>query len=513
MTDPGHRSSHIDGTTQTVRAHRTEPRPEHVNVLIVGAGLSGIAAAHYVQTECPWATYAILEARDALGGTWDLFRYPGIRSDSDMFTFGYSFRPWQRTEAIATGDTILNYLNETATDEGIDRHIRYSQRVVAADWSTEAARWIVGVECGETGQTTSLTCDFYISCTGYYRYDHGYQPDFPGRDTFQGTFVHPQQWPQDLDVSNQKIVVIGSGATAVTLVPTLARQAAHVTMLQRSPTYVASVPRINPIAAAIRRVTPDRFQDGAVRWSAALNSQGFYQLSRRSPGLVKGLLRRAAKRQLPSGYDVERHFTPDYNPWDQRMCIVPDGDLFKAIRSGSASVVTDTIVSLTPTGIALDSGEHLDADIIVSATGLELLFLGGSQLSVDGTPVHVPDRLTYKGMMLEGVPNFALIIGYTNASWTLKAELTCRYVTRVLNKLKATGKRQCTPVNSDLAVERLPLLGLASGYIQRGADLMPKQGSRAPWLVHQSYLRDYVTMRRSNLEDGVLRFQNPGHFE
>lgn len=482
---------------------------EHVDVLIVGAGLSGIAAAHYVQTECPWASYAIVEARGSLGGTWDLFRYPGIRSDSDMFTFGYSFRPWQRPEAMAAGDTILTYLKETAAQEGIDRHIRYGMRVVSADWSTDNARWTVTLDDATSDQPVTLSCSFYFSCTGYYRYDHGYQPDFPGQDSFDGAFVHPQQWPLDLEFADKKIVVIGSGATAVTLVPSLAQQAAHVTMLQRSPTYVAAVPRTNPMAGAIRKVVPRRFRDSAVRWGAALSSQGFYQLSRRRPTLVKRILRRGAQRRLPVGYDVDRHFTPDYNPWDQRVCVVPDGDLFRAIRRGEASVVTDAITTFTSTGIALASGEHLDADIIVSATGLELLFLGGSELSVDGTPVRVPERLTYKGMMLEGVPNFALVIGYTNASWTLKAELTCRYVTRLLNHLHRNKLAQCVPINADPSLQEQPLLSLASGYIERAADRMPKQGSRAPWLVRQSYLRDYFTMKRARIDDGVMRFSRP----
>ena len=482
---------------------------EHLDVLIVGAGLSGIAAAHYVRTDCPWASYAVLEAREALGGTWDLFRYPGIRSDSDMFTFGYSFRPWKRPEAIAKGETILAYLQETASEEGIDRHIRFDTRVIAADWSTEDARWSVTVEDTVSGERTTLTCSFYINCTGYYRYDHGYQPDFPGRDAYQGTFIHPQHWLEGLDVDGKTVVVIGSGATAVTLVPALARRAAHVTMLQRSPTYIASVPSTNPIASRLRKILPSRYRDGGVRWALALSSQGFYQLSQRRPDLVKRMLRRGIERQLPDGYDIDRHFAPSYDPWDQRLCTVPDGDLFGALRDGSTSVITDTIDTFTATGIRLRSGQHLDADIVVSATGLDLLFLGGTELSVDGVPVKVTDRLTYKGMMLEGVPNLALVIGYTNASWTLKAELTCGYTTRLLNHLRDTGLRQCTPVNDDPSLADQPLLGLASGYIQRAADRMPKQGSKAPWLVHQSYLRDYRAMKRSDLNDRVMQFTNP----
>jgi cation diffusion facilitator CzcD-associated flavoprotein CzcO len=484
-------------------------RPEHLDVLIIGAGLSGIAAAHYVRTDCPWASFAVLEARSALGGTWDLFRYPGIRSDSDMYTLGYSFRPWKRPEAIAEGGAILDYLNETAAEEGIDRHIRFDTKVVSADWNSADAHWTVTVEDAATGQQSALTCNFYLSCTGYYRYDHGYEPEFPGRERFAGPFVHPQHWPEDLDAAGKRVVVIGSGATAVTLVPALARLGASVTMLQRSPTYIASVPQRNPLAALLRKTLPARRQDAAIRWAIALGGQGFYRLSKRRPEVVKKILRRRLERELPPGYDVDRHFTPRYNPWDERLCAVPDGDLFAAISDGSATVVTDTIDSITSTGIALQSGAHLDADIIVSATGLDLLFLGGAQLSVDGTPVNPPDHLVYKGMMLEGVPNLAVVVGYTNASWTLKAELTCEYVARILNHLRGSGTRQCAPVNTDQTVTRQPLLGLASGYMMRAADRMPAQGSKAPWLVHQSYLGDYRAMKRSEVSDGVLQFTTP----
>ncbi len=500
MSRNGTGSAAINGTGQ----------PEHFDVLIIGAGLSGIAAAHYVRADCPWASFAVLEARSALGGTWDLFRYPGIRSDSDMYTLGYSFRPWKRPEAIAEGGAILDYLNETAAEEGIDRHIRFDTKVVSADWSTEDARWTVTVENTATGKRSALTCNFYLSCTGYYRYDHGYEPEFPGRDSFEGQFVHPQLWPEDLDAAGKRVVVIGSGATAVTLVPALAGLGAKVTMLQRSPTYIASVPQKNPLATLIRKILPASRQDAAIRWAVAFSTQGFYRLSRRRPELVKKILRRRLERELPADYDVDRHFTPRYNPWDERLCAVPDGDLFAAITDGSATVATDTIASITPAGIQLDSGAHLDADIIVSATGLDLLFLGGAELSVDGIPVNPPDHLVYKGMMLQGVPNLAVVIGYTNASWTLKAELTCEYVARILNHLHHhSGTRQCAPVNTDQTVTRQPLLGLASGYMKRAAERMPAQGSKAPWLVHQSYLGDYRAMKRSEVSDGVLQFTNP----
>ena len=477
---------------------------EHVDVLIVGAGLSGIGAAHHLQTACPWASFAIFEARDAIGGTWDLFRYPGIRSDSDMYTLGYSFRPWSGEKAIADGDSILQYIRDTAAESGIDQEIRFEHRIVRADWSSVDARWTVTAERADTGETVVLTCGFLFSCTGYYRYDHGYQPDFAGMDRFGGTILHPQAWPADLDVSGKRVVVIGSGATAVTLVPEMAKRAAHVTMLQRSPSYVASVPSTNPAAHLLHRVLPARWADPAIRWMLALGTQALFQVSKRWPGVVKRKLRKRLERELPSGYDIDTHFTPRYDPWDQRLCAVPDGDLFAAIRSGAASVVTDHVDTFTETGLRLTSGTELDADIVVSATGLELLFLGDIVVSVDGDEVDLPSRLAYKGMMLEGVPNLALAFGYTNASWTLKCDLTCDYVCRLLNHMRDHGLAQCTPRNHDAGVTAKPLLGLSSGYVQRSADRFPKQGSQAPWQVHQSYLRDWRVMKRSGIEDEAL---------
>ncbi|HEY1119821.1 MAG TPA: NAD(P)/FAD-dependent oxidoreductase, partial [Acidimicrobiales bacterium] len=384
---------------------------EHLDVLVVGAGLSGICAGHYVQAECPWASYAIFEARGAIGGTWDLFRYPGVRSDSDMFTLGYPFRPWKSSRMIVDGDSIRHYIEDTAAEEGIDDHIRFHHRIVRAEWSSDDACWHVTAERTDTGETVEVTCGFLLSCSGYYRYDHGYQPDFPGLDRFQGDLVHPQHWPQDLEVAGKRVVVIGSGATAVTLVPSLAERGAEVTMLQRSPTYIASVPAKNPIVAAAQRVLPDQVAGTAVRWAHALGTQAMYQVSQRYPRPVKRLLRLGLRLQLPRGYDIDTHFTPSYNPWDERMCAVPGGDLFKAISSGGAEVVTDHVDTFTETGIRLRSGRELDADIVVSATGLELLFLGGIELVVDGKPVELNERLTYKGMMLEGVPNLAIAIG------------------------------------------------------------------------------------------------------
>jgi cation diffusion facilitator CzcD-associated flavoprotein CzcO len=482
---------------------------EHLDVLIVGAGLSGIGAGHYVQADCPWASYAIFEARDAIGGTWDLFRYPGVRSDSDMFTLGYSFRPWPGEKAIADGPSILQYIKDTAAEEGIDKHIRFNHRITKAAWSTDEARWHVTAERTDTGDTIELTAGFIFSCSGYYRYDHGYQPEFAGVDDFQGTVVHPQAWPEDLDYAGKRVVVIGSGATAVTLIPAMAETAAHVTMLQRSPTYIASMPQKSPIVGLLRRILPGASAGKTIRWAMALMTQGFFRLSRLRPNFVKRMLRKGVERQLPKGFDVDTHFTPRYDPWDQRLCVVPNGDLFKAISDGRASVVTDTIATFTENGIRLDSGTELDADIIVTATGLELLFIGGIAVSIDGEELDLPSKLTYKGMMLEGVPNFALAVGYTNASWTLKCDLTCQYVTKLLNHMRATGERQCVAVNRDATVVPQPLLGLSSGYVMRSAHKFPKQGSRFPWQVHQSYLADYRVLKVRGIKDSAMVFSNP----
>jgi monooxygenase len=482
---------------------------EHLDVLVVGAGLSGIGAGHYVQTDCPWATYAIFEARADIGGTWDLFKYPGIRSDSDMHTLGYSFRPWEGKKTIADGASILQYIKDTAAIEGIDQHIRFNHRITRADWSTEDACWHVTAERSDTNETVELTAGFLFSCSGYYRYDHGYLPEFEGRDRFQGQIIHPQFWPEDLDYAGKRVVVIGSGATAITLIPSMAETAGHVTMLQRSPTYIASMPESSPIARLFRRVLPRRWRGDATKWFHALATQGFYVVSQRYPGLVKRMLRRGLKAQLPRGYDIDTHFTPKYNPWDQRFCVVPNGDLFKAIKKGTASVVTDHIDRFTERGVLLESGAELEADIIVTATGLELQFAGGIEMTVDGDKVDLPNLLTYKGMMLEGVPNAAMAIGYTNASWTLKCDLTCQYVTRLVNHMHDTGLRQCTAVNSDPTVTPQPLLGLSSGYVTRSVDKFPKQGSRFPWQVYQSYLRDYRALRLKGIHDDAMVFSNP----
>ncbi len=482
---------------------------EHFDVLIIGAGLSGVGAACYLQKQCPWATCAIFETRDAIGGTWDLFRYPGVRSDSDMFTLSYSFRPWEGEKTIAGGDSILQYIKDTARTEGMEKRIRFNHRVVKADWSSAAARWHVTATRPDTGQTVEITCGFLFSCSGYYRYDHGYLPEFAGMGRFGGTIVHPQAWPSDLDYAGKRVVVIGSGATAITLVPSLAATAAHVTMLQRSPSYLASMPSEDPVVGRLRRVLPRRVSGPVIRWFKAVTTQVFYQLSQRRPQFIKRVLREQLERQLPAGYDIDTHFTPRYNPWDQRFCVVPDGDLFTAIKAGTATVVTDHIDTFTERGLLLRSGAELHADIIVTATGLELLFLGGVELSVDGNTVPVASRLVYKGMMLEGVPNLAIAFGYTNASWTLKCDLTCDYVCRLLNLMRATGRHQCTAVNRDPSVEAAPLLGLTSGYVQRSIQRFPKQGSKSPWQVHQSYLRDYRAVKMKGINDEAMTFAHP----
>ena len=479
---------------------------DHFDVLIVGAGLSGIGAAHHLQDRCPGKTYAVLEARDAIGGTWDLFRYPGIRSDSDMYTLGYSFRPWPEAQAIADGPAILRYVRDTAREAGIDPHVRFHHRVVRAEWSSADARWTVTAERTGTGDAVELTCGFLFPCTGYYRYDEGYMPDFPGVERYRGELIHPQNWPADFDHDGKRVVVIGSGATAVTLVPAMAERAEHVTMLQRSPSYVVSLPTIDPVARLIRRILPTGAAYSLLRWKNVLLQMAVFQLSRRRPRVVKALIRKGVERRLPPGYDVDEHFDPPYNPWDQRMCLVPDGDLFEALGDGSASIVTDRIRSFTETGLVLESGAELDADVIVTATGLNLIPLGGLELAVDGADVALPETMGYKGMMLSGVPNLAFAVGYTNASWTLKADLTSEYLCRLLNHMDAHGYRRVTPRNSDPSVEPEPFIDFNSGYVLRAIDKFPTQGSKAPWRLHQNYARDILVLRRGALEDGSLEF-------
>jgi cation diffusion facilitator CzcD-associated flavoprotein CzcO len=477
---------------------------EHADVIIVGAGLSGIGLAHHLQESFPGKSYVILEAREAIGGTWDLFRYPGVRSDSDMFTLGYRFRPWTGDKAITDGPSVLRYVRDTAAEAGIDRHIRFGHRVIRAEWSGETARWTVTAQ-GSAG-TVTLTCAFLAMCSGYYRYDHGYQAELPGLGNFRGQVVHPQFWPADLDYAGKRVVVVGSGATAVTIVPAMAETAAHVTMLQRSPSYVVSLPSEDVVARLLRRLLGQRRAYAAARWKNALQGTVVYELSQRRPQLMRKFLRGMAVRQLPDGYDVDTHFNPSYKPWDQRMCIVPDGDLFRVIRDGRASVATGRIATFTEHGVRLESGEELDADIVVTATGLQLIAFGGAELSVDGKPVALPETMAYKGMMLSGIPNFAFTVGYTNASWTLKADLVSAFVCRLLRHMDNGGYDVCVPVNEDPGLARRPLLNFSAGYVLRSIDQFPRAGDRAPWRLGMSYFHDYVTLRHRPVSDGVMQF-------
>jgi len=482
---------------------------EHLDVLIVGSGLSGIGAACNLEISCPTKSYAVLDMRDAIGGTWDLFRYPGVRSDSDMFTFGYSFKPWVTNKVLADGDSIRSYVRETAEEYGVLEKIRFRHRVRAASWSSEEARWTVTGERTDTGEEFALSASFIVMCTGYYNYDEGHAPEFPGAERFNGTIVHPQFWPEELDYEGKRVVVIGSGATAVTLVPAMADRAEHVTMLQRSPSYVLSLPAVDPTARALRRFLPEMVVHRITRAKNVAIMLGIFKLSRSRPRWVRAVLRRWAARHLPEGYEVDVHFNPTYDPWDQRMCFVPDGDLFNAISAGDASVVTDQIETFTERGLRLKSGRELEADVVVSATGLKLLALGGLDLSVDGRPVDVSDTLAYRAMMLSGVPNLVWVVGYTNISWTLRCNLTCAYLCRLLNHMDAHGYRYCVPPSRD-GVEREPLVDLKSGYILRAIDSFPKQGPAPPWRGYQNYLRDLRYIGRAPLEDGVLRFERNG---
>ena len=480
--------------------------PEHVDVLIVGAGLSGIGAACQLREHLPTKSVAVLEAREASGGTWDLFKYPGIRSDSDMFTFGFRWRPWRGDRALADGPLILDYLRTVAEEYAVDELIRYRHKVTGASWDSETALWTVEINAGpgDGGTPTTLTAGFLWGCPGYYHYDEPYAPEFPGADSFEGTIVHPQLWPEDLEYAGKSVVVIGSGATAVTLVPAMAGTAGHVTMLQRSPTYVASRPARDKLATRLERL-PAKLSYPAVRWTHIVRGIVTYQLCRRRPDLVRSLVRKAAQAQLPDTVDADVHFNPTYNPWDQRFCVVPDGDLFRALREGQASIVTDTIDTFTPAGIRLTSGTELEADIIVTATGLQFLPFGGIELVVDGEPVDLPSTMMYKALMLSGVPNFAFTAGYTNASWTLKADLVAEYVVRLLGHLDRTGARSVVPVRQRGVQER-PFMDFTSGYVLRVLDRMPRQGDREPWRLKQNYLADVRTIRRGRIDDGVLAF-------
>ncbi len=485
----------------------------HTDVLIVGAGISGIGAAYYLQTECPDRSYSILEGRSDLGGTWDLFRYPGIRSDSDMYTLGYQFKPWKDEKAIADGPSILNYVRETAQENGIDKHITFDRRVTSAEWSSDSSTWTLTSTNTETGEPEVRTCSVLFMCSGYYSYKGGYDPEFPGRDRFAGQIVHPQQWPEDLDYTGKRVVVIGSGATAVTLVPAMAPDVEHVTMLQRSPSYMAIQPSIDPVAQRIRKLLPERIAHRVIRWKNVRFTDGVYRQTRKHPDMVKKRLLGMVQDEIGPDYDIDPDFTPAYNPWDQRLCLVPDGDLFTAIKSGKASVVTDHIDTFTETGITLASGEDIDADIIVTATGLQLVTVGDMDFVVDGEPVDFSKTWTYRGIAYSDIPNLISSFGYINASWTLRVDITFQYACRILNHMAATGAARFTPRlrPSDASMTPRPWIDdFSAGYMQRMMPLLPRQGDREPWLNSQNYLAEKKAFRSAEVDDGVLEYR-PAH--
>ena len=482
---------------------------EHFDVVIVGAGLSGIGAAYHLKTRCPDRTFAILEGRSDIGGTWDLFRYPGVRSDSDMHTLGFSFKPWTHEKSIADGPSIMQYLRETVSQYDLVKSIRFNTLVSSASWSTADATWTLTVRDASTGESRTISCNFLFMCSGYYSYKHGHEPDFPGRERFRGTVVHPQKWPTDLDYSGKRVVVIGSGATAVTIVPAMAERAAKVTMLQRTPTWMVSRPDTDKFANALRKFLPGRLAYAVTRVRNTTMQQIVYGRSRTQPEKVRSVLLEALRKELPEGYDIEKHFVPPYNPWDQRLCLVPNSDFFRGIKSGKVDVVTDKILSWTETGIDLVSGEHLEADIIVTATGLELVTLGEMDFTVDGQPVDFSRTWTYKGLAYSGLPNLVSTFGYINASWTLRADLTSEYVCRLLNHMRATGARTCTPTlrpGDGEMPERRWIEDFSPGYMERVMHLFPRQGDREPWINPQNYKRDKKMFRKGPIDDGVMKF-------
>ncbi|MEC7380909.1 MAG: NAD(P)/FAD-dependent oxidoreductase [Pseudomonadota bacterium] len=479
---------------------------EKFDVLVVGAGISGIGAGYHLQKKCPGASYVILEGRDKIGGTWDLFKYPGIRSDSDMYTLGFRFKPWKEQEAIADAPSILNYLNETVEQFNIKEKIRFGKYVRNATWSSSSSSWTVDVEDKSTNEITQLSCNFIFMCSGYYSYKEGYTPEFKGIEDFKGDVIHPQEWDENYDYSGKKVVVVGSGATAVTLVPEMAKKAGHVTMLQRSPTYVVSAPEKDKMANNLRKYLPLKLSYLIIRWRNILRQQYYFRLCRKYPQGVKRAIIREVKKALGSDYDVEKHFTPDYNPWEQRMCLVPDGDLFDQIRKGNASVVTDHIEKFTEKGILLKSGKEIITDIIITATGLNLEMLSNINLTVDNKPIDISQTITYKGMMYSGIPNFASTFGYTNASWTLGADLTSEYVCRVINHMKKKNYNVACPEN-DSNVETDPdYLNLTSGYIKRAQHIFPQQGKESPWRNNQNFLKDVFQIRYGRIDDGEITF-------
>jgi cation diffusion facilitator CzcD-associated flavoprotein CzcO len=476
---------------------------EHFDVLIIGAGLSGIGAAWHLQKHHPQKSYAIFEGRGAIGGTWDLFRYPGVRSDSDMFTLGYRFKPWTKEKTLADGTSIRNYVTETAKENDIDRKIRFNHWVTDVSWSSEDARWTVNANV--EGRQVKATCAFLWACSGYYRYDAGYTPQWPGTERFKGKIIHPQKWPEGLDYKGKKVVIIGSGATAITLVPAMAKTGAQVTMLQRSPTYMASLPSVHPIAKFLSPVLPRSVVYRIVRMIAVPFQMWVYRQARKKPEKTKQFLFDEAKKALPADIDFEKHFTPRYNPWDERLCFLEDADLFEVIRDGRATIETDEIESFTEAGVRLKSGKTLDADIVVTATGLVLEMLGGAKVKVDGKPVEIGKTFTYKGMMFSGVPNLASVFGYLNASWTLRADLISDYVCRLLAHMDKTGAEIATPVPENMAMEPKPFSDFTSGYMKRALDTLPKQ-AEGVWRHPQNFYADYFSMRRGKIDDGILRF-------
>ncbi|MFT4568685.1 MAG: monooxygenase [Saprospiraceae bacterium] len=481
-------------------------KENHFDVLIIGAGISGISAAYYLQTDSPNKNYKILEGRGRLGGTWDLFKYPGIRSDSDMYTLGFAFKPWIDPKAIADGPSILRYLDETVAEFGIDQHIEYNCSVTSASWDSRTSLWTLEVIDGVKDIIMQYTCNFISMCAGYYNYDKGYTPDFPNMDKYQGVLIHPQIWPQDIDYTDKNVVVIGSGATAVTLIPELAKKATHVTMLQRSPTYIASGPDEDKIANWMNRWLPSKLAYSISRWRKILFQRFSYAIARKYPKTMKRLLIKGVKKELGEGYDIEKNFTPNYNPWDQRICLVPNGDLFEAIKDGSATVVTDHIESFTDKGITLKSGDELECDIIVSATGLELKFMGGIDFYIDGVLVDFSETVSYKSLMFSNVPNLSLAFGYTNASWTLKCDLSNQYVCRLLNHMDAHGFTEACPRQNDPTLEMAPWLDFTSGYIVRYIDNLPKVGNKGPWQLQHNYLHDRKMIIKGKVDDGYMEF-------
>lgn len=477
---------------------------DHLDVLIVGAGISGISGAYYLSTQCPSKKIAIFEGRDTLGGTWDLFRYPGIRSDSDMYTLGFAFNPWTSDKAIADAPSILSYLNDTVDKFDLRKLIHYGRKITHASWDSASAKWTVTYLTAEGAE--AVTCSFLYMCSGYYNYAKAHRPTFTGEDTFTGDIIHPQFWPENLNYSDKNVVVIGSGATAVTLVPAMAKAAAKVTMLQRSPTYVVSAPGTDTFANWLRDHVPKGFAYGFIRWRNVLRQMFFFYLARKRPEKVKQQILELMVPDLPEGFDIAKHFTPSYKPWDQRICLVPDSDLFQAIKAGKAEVVTDHIDHFDKTGIALKSGQHIDADIVVTATGLELQLLSGMDVEVDGQKINFAETFSYKGMMYSGVPNLASAFGYTNASWTLKADLTAEYVCRLITHMDEKGVRQCRPNLAGQPLTPAPWLDFTSGYVTRAMEHFPKQGTVAPWKVHQNYALDLMAFRFGKLDDGTMVF-------